>query len=399
MYDVMNGVRVIEVAEHTFVPAAGMILADWGADVIKVERLPGGDASRHMKLPGVGGKINPFFESGNRGKRGVALDLGKEAGREQLYRLLDSADVFITSLRADAREKLGIQPDQVLKRNPKIIYGRGTGYGLRGPMANHGGFDYPTAWCRAGAAYKQTLPGGEPPLQPGSIGDLGGGLALAGALAAALFRRERTGKGAVVDGALYQFGAYLMSQSFVAESAGLPPYPSWSQKDSQVPLINNYQTRDGRWICLSLLMDNWWPDFVEHLDRPDLLTDPRFVDGAARQANARALVNELNAIFATRDYADWCEKLSTMDGVWAPIQSPTEVMEDPQIMANGFIREVVVDEDARYKVGVSPSQFDEKDIGELRCSPTFAQHTDEVLRETGLKDADIEALRASGAIK
>lgn len=398
MYDVMNGVRVVEVAEHTFVPAAGMILADWGADVIKVERAPGGDSSRYMKVPGAGGRINPFFETANRGKRGIALDLSQEAGREQLYRLIDQADVFMTNLRADARIKLGIEPADVLKRNPKIIYARGTGYGLRGAMAHDGGFDYASAWCRAGAGYKQSQMVDEPPMQPGSIGDLGGGMALAGAVAAALFRRERTGKGAVVDGALYLFGAYLMSQSLVAESAGLPPYPAWSHKNSQLPLVNNYKTRDGRWINLNLLMEKWWPDFVNHLERPDLLTDPRFKDAAARHTNARALVEELDAIFATRDYADWCNRFKTLEGVWAPLQSPMEVARDPQALENGFVTEVVIDEANRYLVGVSPAQFDEQPIGALRSGPAFAQHTDEILREAGLDAGAIAALRAQGAI-
>src|SRR5690606_12911599 len=199
MYDVMAGIKVIEVAEHTFVPAASMVLADWGADVVKVERLPMGDSSRHMKLPATGGRINPFFEAGNRGKRSVAIDLTQAAGREQLYKLIENADVFITNLRADARAKLGIEPADVIARKADIIYARGTGYGLRGAMANDGGFDYPSSWCRGGAGYQQTVAGGEPVQQPGSIGDLGGGVTLAGAIAAALFRRERTGKGAIVD--------------------------------------------------------------------------------------------------------------------------------------------------------------------------------------------------------
>lgn len=398
MYDVMSGVRVIELAEHTFVPAAGMVLADWGADVIKVERAPIGDAMRHMKLPGADGKINPFWETSNRGKRGIVLDLSHAAGREQLYRLIESADVFITNMRTDARAKLGVEPADVMKINPKIVYGRGTGYGLRGAMANDGGFDFPSAWCRSGAGYKQAQAVGEPPMQPGSIGDLGGGLALAGAIAAALFRRERTGKGAVVDGALYLFGTYLMSQSLAAASAGLPPYPAWRQKDSQIPLSNVYRTRDGRWICIALLFDKWWPDFVRHVERPDLLEDPRFADAAARGRNARALVEELNAIFASRDYADWCQRLKTLEGVWAPLQSPDEVVSDPQALENGFVTKVVVDDATSYVVSVSPAQFDERPIGQLRGSPAFAQHTDEILREVGLADEQVAALRSTGAV-
>lgn len=398
MYEVMSGIRVVEVAEQTFAPGAGMILADWGADVVKVERTPGGDAARHLRLPGADGRINPYFETANRGKRAIALDLSQKEGREQLLRLLDSADVFITNLRADARVKLGIEPADLMQRNPKLIYARATGYGLRGAMAQDGGYDLPSTWCRSGAAYKQTLSGREPPLQPGSIGDLGGALALAGAISAALFRRERSGKGSIVDSALYMVGTYLMSQSLAAESANLPSYPSNAQIDSQTPLINLYQTRDARWICLSIMMEKWWPDLVQHLERPDLLSDPRFVDAAARHANARTLVTELNAIFATRDYADWCARFKTLEGVWSPVHSPAEVLKDPQALENGFVSKVTVDQDASYMVGVSPAQFDEQPIGELRRSPTYGQHTNEILHEIGLSDADITALRAQGAI-
>ena len=399
MYDVMSGVRVIEVAEHTYVPAAAMVLADWGADVIKVERAQGGDASRHMRLPGADGRVNPFFETGNRGKRGIALDLTQEAGREQLYRLVEGADVFLTNLRADARAKLGIEPQELLRRNPRLIYARGTGYGVHGAMANDGGFDYPTAWCRAGAAFNQTLPDQPPPKQPGSIGDLTGGVTLAGAIAAALFRRERTGKGAVVDNALYLVGTYPMSQSLLATSIGVPTIPIETQKDSSFALANNYRTRDGRWLTLCLLMEKWWPDFVAHIERPALLSDPRFKDAASRHANSRALVGELNEVFATRNYAEWCERFKSLEGVWAPIQSPAEVLADPQALENGFISAVDIDEQNQYLVGVSPAQFDEQPIGKLTAGPRFGEHTDEVLREIGLTDAQLAALRDSGAIR
>ncbi|HEX8592386.1 MAG TPA: CoA transferase [Pseudomonas sp.] len=399
MYDVMKGVRVIEVAEHTYVPAAAMVLADWGADVIKVERAQGGDASRHMRLPGADGRVNPFFETGNRGKRGIALDLTHPDGREQLYKLIEGADVFLTNLRADARAKLGIEPQELLKRNPRLIYARGTGYGLQGAMSNDGGFDYPTAWCRAGAAFNQTLPDQPPPKQPGSIGDLTGGVTLAGAIAAALFRRERTGKGAVVDNALYMVGTYLMSQSLLATSIGAATIPIETQANSSFALANNYRTRDGRWLALCVLMEKWWPDFVSHIERPALLTDPRFKDAAARHANSRALVGELNEVFATRNYADWCERFKTLEGVWAPVQNPAEVLADPQALENGFISAVDIDEQSQYMVGVSPAQFDEQHIGRLTAGPRFGQHTDEVLREVGVSDAQLAAMRDAGVIR
>lgn len=398
MYDVLEGIRVIEVAEHTFAPAAAMILADWGADVVKVERLPGGDSARHMKLPGTDGLVNPFFEAGNRGKRSIGIDLNQAEGRAQLRRLVAGADVFLTSMRGSARRNLGIEAADLVQINPKLVYARATGYGMRGAMAGDAGFDYPSAWCRAGAAFAQTLPGGEPPKPPGSVGDLAGGATLAGAIAAALFRRERTGRGAIVDNALYQVGTYLMSQSLLAKSIDAPALSPHLQEDSPFALANSYRTRDGRWITLSLLLDEWWPDLVRNLGRQDLLCDARFADGAARAANARALVDILNQIFGSADYAYWCEHLATLKGAWAPVQSPTEVLADPQALENGFVSRVDIDGETAYMTGVSPGQFDERPIGKLFSAPRFAWHTDEILRESGLDDEAIAVLRKAGVI-
>jgi crotonobetainyl-CoA:carnitine CoA-transferase CaiB-like acyl-CoA transferase len=399
MYDVMANVRVVEVAEHTFVPAASMMLADWGADVIKVERATGGgDPGRHLRLPGTGGKVNPFFEAGNRGKRSIALDLTQASAREQLYRLIDGADVFVTNLRSGARAKLGIEPATLMARNPRLIYARGTGYGLRGTMADDGGFDFPSSWCRSGSGYVQTFPSGEPPQQPGSVGDLCGGATLAGAIAAALFRRERTGKGAVVDNALFMVGTYIMSQSVIAASIGFPRGQAVPQRDARDPLLNLYRTRDDRWISLCLLNDGWWPDFARRIDRPDLIEDPRYATHAVRATHAGALVAELNAVFANRDFAEWRTALAEMEGVWAPLQSPAEVIEDAQALDNGFVTRVEIDAETSYLVGASPAQFDERPIGALRGGPGFGEHSDAILGEIGLGADQIAALRAEGAV-
>lgn len=399
MYDVMAGIRVIEVAEHTFVPVAGMVLAEWGADVVKVERAQGGDASRYIRLPGTDGSINPYFEVGNRGKRSVALDLSRPEGRELLYHLLETADVFLTNMRPEARRKMGIEADQLTRRFPRLIYARGTAYGAKGAMAEVGGFDYPSAWCRTGAAHLQTHSGEVPPAQPGSIGDLTGGVTLAGAVAAALFRRERTGRGAIVDNSLLSVGSFLMCQSLLATDLGLPVMSSQPQASPMLPLVNNYRTRDGRWICLCILFDHWWPDLVEHLGVPELLDDPRFQDGSARQQNRDALVAELNRVFASHDFADWCEHLRSLQGVWAPVRTPAEALADSQARENGFITPVECDDGVSYRAAVSPGQFDERPVGKLRAGPRFAQHTDQVLREAGLTDEQIASLREQATIR
>lgn len=398
MYDVMEGVRVIEVAEHTFVPSGGMLLADWGADVIKVERVQGkGDPGRHLVLPGTGGKVNPFFEAGNRGKRSIALDLTQEAGREALYRLIDGADVFLTNLRSGARRKLGIESDQLMKRNPRLIYARGTGYGIRGTMSDDGGFDFPSSWCRSGSGYAQTFPGGEPPSQPGSVGDLMGGATLAGAVAAALFRRERTGKGAVVDNALYQVGTYIMSQSLIAASIGKPRGLATPQIAAPNPIMNLYRTSDERWISLCLLNHAWWPNLAETIGLGHLAADARFQSQAAMMSNSRTLVDILNDLFASKTFEEWKAILADIDGVWAPLQNSEEVLADPQALENGFVTPVQLDEETSYLVGSSPCQFDERPIGELKGGPGYGEHTEAVLTEIGLADR-IAEFRAAGVV-
>jgi formyl-CoA transferase len=398
MYDVMEGVRVVEVAEHTFVPASSMLLADWGADVIKVERVQGGgDPGRHLRLPGTGGRVNPFFEAGNRGKRSIALDLTQEAGREALYALIASADVFTTNLRRGARRKLGIEPEQLMARNPRLIYARGTGYGLNGDMADDGGFDFPSSWCRSGSGYAQTFPGGEPPSQPGSVGDLMGGATLAGAISAALFRRERTGKGAIVDNALYMVGIYIMSQSMIAASIGHPRGLATPQIKAPNPLLNQYRTKDDRWLSICLLMDQWWSDFATKIGVPELIDDPRFVDHAARAAHARELVDILNALFGSRDFTEWKAILKDIDGVWAPMQNSEEVLADPQALENGFVTPVTIDAETSYLTGASPCQFDERPVGALRGGPGYGEHSEAILREIGLGER-IPEMRAAGVI-
>jgi crotonobetainyl-CoA:carnitine CoA-transferase CaiB-like acyl-CoA transferase len=401
MYDVMQGVRVIEVAEHTFVPAAAMVLADWGADVIKIERTTdGGDPMRTLAIPDLNvGGFNPFFEAGNRGKRSLALDLTKEEGRQILYRLVKDADVFTTNLRADARRKLGIEPADLMKLNPKLIYARGTGYGLQGPFAAQGGFDFPSTWCRGGLAYLQTLPGREPPPAPGSVGDLAGGVTTAGAIAAALFKRERTGKGSIVDNALYLVGTYLMSQMVAMSSLGVLRTPKETPRmENFNALVMMYKTKDDRWLNLCLLMPKWWADFARHIGRAELVDDPRFADPKARYENRGALITELDKTFVRHTLAEWVKKLETMEGVWAPLFNADEVTADPQALINGFVTPVGDAASPDYMAGASPAQFDERPIGELRRGPNWGEHTAEVLAELGFDDHAVGDLKRAGIV-
>jgi crotonobetainyl-CoA:carnitine CoA-transferase CaiB-like acyl-CoA transferase len=399
VYDVLEGIKVLEVAEWTFVPAAATVLADWGAEVIKVEHPVTGDPQRGLinKLSSAG-SLNPMFEVGNRGKRSIGLDLSIPEGREVLMDLVDGSDVFLTSMMRDARRKLEIEPEDILGRNPSIIYGRGTGQGLVGPDADKGGYDWASTWCRTGIAYRMTPPGGEPPFMPGSIGDLTGGLALAGAVAAALVRRGRTGLGGVVDSSLYGVGAWIMSQSVVAAPFGVTQ-PYITTRNPLNPIVNTYRTQDDRWICLCLLQaDRWWVDFCEHLGHPELTSDPLFETSRARSENLTACIEVLDGIFASRTFEDWRARLDTMDGVWAPLLSAAEVVEDPQALLNGIVTPVSMPEGQSYLGSASPGQFDERPVGELTGAPEHGQHTEEVLLEMGLDWGRIAELKDLGAV-
>lgn len=401
MYDVMQGVRVVEVSEHTFMPAAGMTLADWGADVIKIERTTGGgDPMRSLAIPNleVGG-YNPYFEAGNRGKRAIALDLLQEAGRDVFYKLIAGADVFITNLRKNARVQMGIEPELLFAHNPRLIYARGTGNGLLGPLAPQGGFDGATTWYRGGLAYLQSKPGKEPPGPGTSYGDLMGGLTMAGAICAALFKRERTGKGSIVDNSLYATGAYLSSQHVAMASLGNARVPADTPRSENFDaLVMTYRTSDDRWINLCLLMPKWWPDFCHHLGRDDLIDDPRFCDPKARFQHRGTLIAELDETFAQHTMFEWAAKLEPMQGVWAPAFSPSEIAHDPQALINGFVAPVGDAARPDYMISVTPCQFDEQPVGTLQRGPKYGEHTDEILAEIGLDAAQCGELRKAGIV-
>jgi crotonobetainyl-CoA:carnitine CoA-transferase CaiB-like acyl-CoA transferase len=399
MYDILKGIRVVEVSSWLFVPAAGAVLADWGADVIKIEHPVTGDPIRGLTNAEANGALmNPNTELPNRGKRSVGLDIAKDEGRAILYRLVESADVFLTNFLPDARQRLGIDVDDIQTRNPCVVYALGTGQGSVGPEAECGGFDLASAWARGGAAYQMTPEGGEPPNQPGSFGDLSGGMNLAGAVAAALYRRERDGYAPAVEVSLYATGMWWMAQAITAGAVGVTR-EFRTRRNPFNALVNYFPTRDGRWLCLVFLQaDRWWPDLCRHLGRPDLVDDPRFADAEARNNHVEECTQVLDEIFATRTLAEWRVHLATLEGVWAPVLSPAEIGEDPQALANGYLPEVDKGDGRVYRGIASPVRFGRSPIGALAGAPEHGQHTEDVLLDLGLGWDDIETLKTQGVV-
>ena len=408
MKDVLAGIRVVEVAAWTFVPISGAVLAEWGADVIKVESPSGGDPQRGLVssglVPGDGG-VNFMFELPNRGKRSVGLDLTTDGGREVLYQLVETADVFVTNNLPDVRAKLGIELEQIRAHNPNIIYVRGSGQGARGPEAGRGGFDGASYWARGGLASIFTAGGTRdagtewPVNQRPAFGDVLGGLTIAGGIAAALVRRERTGTPSVVDVSLLAMGLWSIgpdvTSSKLYEHVDIPAYDRDSAPN---PLVGTYPTKDGRHISLILLQsDRFWPDLAEHLDRPDLIDDPRFKDGLARYENRSECIQILRDIFRERTYAEWCQRLQTLKGVWAPVQTPLETHDDPQVQANGYLETITAASGTEFALPANPVQFDETPA-QVRCAPDHGEHTDEVLLELGMSYDEIVQHKVSGAV-
>jgi crotonobetainyl-CoA:carnitine CoA-transferase CaiB-like acyl-CoA transferase len=291
----LGGVRVLEVAAWTFVPAAGAALADLGADVIKVEP-PNGDPQRGlMNLLGSAERPgpNPFVEIPNRGKRGMTIDLATSAGRDLLLEVAATADVFLTSYLPAVRKKLGIELEDLRAANPQIIYVCGHGWGARGPMKDTGGFDLAAGWASAGMAAKMTRPGEEPMFQPAAFFDLQGANTIAGAIGTALFQRERSGVPTEVDVSLLGVGMWTLSPDIMAGPyVGTMPAPD--RTSSPNPLTNSYPTSDGRWLYLVCLQaDRFWAELCETIGRSELITDERFANMVVRAQNAKACVAEL----------------------------------------------------------------------------------------------------------
>src|SRR5262252_4404624 len=283
----LEGIRVVEVAEWFFVPSCGTVLADWGAEVIKVEHPTRGDPLRGLMTSGMvpGGKgVNYMVEHCNRGKKSVGVDLGTDAGREILYKLVKTADVYITSFLPAARQRLRIDDEHLHAVNPRLIYARGHGQGQRGPDREKAGFDAASFWSRGGIAMRLTPPGADAPvMQSAAFGDSIGGMFTAGGVAAALFERERTGKGTTVDVSLLGTAMWVLAPDVLSAHLFKAEMPRMSRAQNPNPLVNSYRTRDGRWLfCNMLQPDRYWGGFVAALGHPELNTDLRFSTAMAR---------------------------------------------------------------------------------------------------------------------
>ncbi|OBG73873.1 CoA-transferase [Mycobacterium sp. E2462] len=378
----MEGVRVVELGVWVAGPATGGILADWGADVVKIEP-PAGDPARMFgRMLGCDLGVNPPFEMDNRSKRSVVVDLTTTEGRDTAFELLATADVFVTNVRPGALQRLGLDFASVAQRNARLVYGLITGYGDTGPDADRAAYDVAAFWSRAGVAHLLTRPGDTPPFQRGGMGDHSAGMTLAAAVCAALVARARTGAGQLVTTSLYRQGAYTVSFDLNTYLMSGQPIAIGRRESMGNPCMNNYAAADGRrfWI-VGLEPERHWPALCRAVGRPEWGEDPRFADARARAANSVQLIAELDAVFATRPLDEWADVFAgEPDFFWSPVNSLEDVVADAQFHAAGGIVDVP-DGNGVIPMVATPADFHGTPWAPRSAAPELGQHTEEVLAE------------------
>lgn len=389
----LAGVRVLEVANWLAGPSCAAILADLGADVVKVEP-PQGDAYRYLSMASSGYQhefpMSPGFEMDNRGKRSITLNLEQPEAREVLLKLAEQAEVVITNLVLERRENYGLTVEAVHAVNPKAIFASVTGYGSEGPDKNRPGWDHTSFWARSGIMGLIGEAGTPPSSCRGGMGDHMAALNLLSAILVAMRLRDQTGEGQFVDVALQQTGLWSLGLDIQSAIFSREDPKKRSRKQAGNPMANTYQCKDGRWILLLMPTPDYWPQFCRTIGREEWATDERFQTPEGRAAHADVLIPGTEAAFASRDYADWMKLMDEAKLIYAPVPRVTEVIEDPQPRAMGAFVEVDHPTLGRYETLDTPFKIRNADIGVRGPSPAIGEHTFEVLEETGL-DSDMIA--------
>ena len=388
---VLDGIRVIELAMWVAGPSAGGLMADWGADVIKVEP-PTGDPQRNiLGALGYGDLPVPGFTLDNRGKRSVALDLTTDEGLAAMEKLLASADVYLTNMRPQSLERMGLAPEQVHERHPTLVVTTITGYGLDGDEAWRPGYDIGAFWARGGIA-RDLVPRDEAPIPVrGGLGDHFTGMTAAAGTMAALVERSASGTGRIVESSLLRTGVWAIGHQIVTQEQFGRLQSARPREISPTPMVNCYEAGDGKWFWLiALEADRHYPGLVAAIDRPDLATDERFADAKARKDNAEAFVAELDEVFRSRSMEYWAATFDEHDVWWSPANSIAEVLDDPQVHASGGLVQVDgpagpdgSDGEAVRSVN-SPITFRDRPLRRTAAAPQVGEHTEQVLAELGI---------------
>lgn len=397
----LSGIKVIEHATYFAAPGAGGLLADWGAEVIKIEP-PGGDPVRgNFDTRGTGREHlsdNPAFDADNRGKRSIVIDARTEAGREAIRRLADTADVFLTNVRPGGIERSGLGYETLSARNPRLVYCAVTGYGLEGPDANRPGFDVASFWSRAGIA-RLTAPRGAElfPVRT-AAGDHTTSIAAVAAINAALIEAMKTGRGRLVDVSLLRTGLYTISTDLAIHLFFGRIASTRARREAYNPLTNFFRTKDGSWICLVARAGSIdLPRIERALDLPGLAGDPRLASTASRRDHAPEITTLFDEAFARFTHAEIAARLDAEELAWAPAQSLAEVAEDPQVAAAGGIVDMPSKAPGEtFRSPAGPARFVGADDGPSGPSPRLGEHTREILASAGYSPQEISDLLAGG---
>ncbi|MEJ0061276.1 MAG: CaiB/BaiF CoA-transferase family protein [Terricaulis sp.] len=394
----LNGLRIVEYATYVAAPGAGGLLADWGADVIKVEP-PGGDPIRQFFASvGVESETNPVFDLDNRGKRAIVLDTAQDGGRDALLRLIDGADVFLTNVRPGGLKRAGLDFETISERCPTLVYASVTGYGLEGADADKPGMDTAAFWARSGLAAMFTPKGAEPVQLRTAFGDHVASMAMLAGILAALHERTRTGRGRLVEASLLRVANYAAGSDLAIQHVRGRIASNRPRANAPNPLINYFKTRDERWLCLITRQGaRDWLALCRALKREDLIEDERFARAKGRRENGPALVAILDEAFAALSHSEAGAALDAHDIIWALVQTPAEAIADPQVIASGAIVQTPLAGGGSIAAPAGPISFPGADDGPKGPSPRVGEHTRAILAEAGYSDAEIDALYASSA--
>lgn len=395
----LEGIKVVELASFVAAPAAGRMLAEMGADVIRVESTAG-DPWRfygvNCGLP-VADEENPLFDLYNLGKRDIQLDTKTAEGKEILLRLLGEADVFITNNRLKSLVRAGLDYDSLKDRFPKLIYGLVTGYGQTGPDVDAPGYDGVAFFSRSGMLADMAEPGGYPASAPGCVGDGATGAALFGGICAALLNRERTGMGDFVETSLFGNAVWLCGTMSAFEQYGYH-YPK--KRSEMGALYTFYKCKDGEWLHLAVTQhDRYWKPLAEALNVPELAEDERFKNAALISRNRAQLIPLLEQAFSQFDYDEIAARLRERDIVFDRMRHYRELAADPQAVANGFVKEHIYENGHSFMMAMLPVHMRNMDETGTGRGPQMGEHTDEILKQYGYSEEAILRLKEAKAVK